>query len=159
MAYTVYCAMDGCNTLAITHNPEAAGSSPVPATMFNRWFRKKSAVFLYFFEHLENIRVGNPENGKSYGKAVVSKKCTTWRCFFWYLKSKFWVYFEQQAKGECISTYITFDFNSSSEVTSKTRLSSMRRLLWTLCRHGEAASLSVGMMPVMATAMKKDQRL
>ena len=57
--------------------------------------------------------------------------------------------------GGCINTYITFDFNGSSEVTSKTRLSSMRRLLWTLCRHGEAASLSVGMMPVMATAMKK----
>ena len=49
IAYTVYCAMDGCNTLAITHNPEAAGSSPVPATMFNRWFRRKSAVFLYFW--------------------------------------------------------------------------------------------------------------
>ena len=30
--------------------------------------------------------------------------------------------------GGCINTYITFDFNSSSEVTSKTRLSSMRRL-------------------------------
>lgn len=57
--------------------------------------------------------------------------------------------------GGCINTYITFDFNSSSEVTSKTRLSSMRRLFWTLCRHGEAVSLSVGMMPVMATAMKK----
>ena len=120
VTYTVYCTMDGCNTLAITHNPEATGSSPVPATMFNRWFRKKSAVFLYFLDHLENIRVGDPESGKSYGKAVVSKKCTTWRCFFWYLKSKFWVYFEQQAKGECINTYITFDFNGSSEVTSKT---------------------------------------
>ena len=31
--------MDGCNTLAITHNPEATGLSPIPATMFNRWFR------------------------------------------------------------------------------------------------------------------------
>ena len=30
--YTVYCALNGCNILAITHNPEAAGSSPVPAT-------------------------------------------------------------------------------------------------------------------------------
>lgn len=36
MEYTVYCTMDGCNTLAITHNPEAAGSSSVPVTMFNR---------------------------------------------------------------------------------------------------------------------------
>ena len=36
MAYTVYCAMDGCNTLAITHNPEATGSNPVPTTMLNR---------------------------------------------------------------------------------------------------------------------------
>ena len=36
MAYTVYCTMDGCNTLAITHNPEATGLSPIPATMFNR---------------------------------------------------------------------------------------------------------------------------
>ena len=46
--YTLYCALDDCNILAITHNPEAAGSSPVPATMFNRWFRKKSAVFFTF---------------------------------------------------------------------------------------------------------------
>ena len=34
--YTLYCAFDDCDILAITHNPEAAGSSPVPATMFNR---------------------------------------------------------------------------------------------------------------------------
>lgn len=36
IAYTLYCVLDGCNTLAITHNPEATGLSPIPATMFNR---------------------------------------------------------------------------------------------------------------------------
>ena len=36
VAYTLYYALDGYNTLAITHNPEAAGSSPIPTTMFNR---------------------------------------------------------------------------------------------------------------------------
>ena len=42
IAYTLYRAPDGCNIFAITHNPEATGLSPIPATMFNRWFRKKS---------------------------------------------------------------------------------------------------------------------
>ena len=48
IAYTLYCVLDGCNTLAITHNPETTGLSPIPATMFNRWFRKKSTGFCAF---------------------------------------------------------------------------------------------------------------
>ena len=64
------------------HNPEAAGSSPVPATMFNRWFRKKSAVFLYFLEHLENLRVGDFKSGKSYAERETSKKESTIEAFF-----------------------------------------------------------------------------
>lgn len=36
IAYTLYYALDGYNTFAIIHNPEAAGSSPIPTTMFNR---------------------------------------------------------------------------------------------------------------------------
>lgn len=55
--YTVYCALNGCNILAITHNPEAAGSSSVAVTMFNRWFREKSAVFM-LFEWFEGMRIG-----------------------------------------------------------------------------------------------------
>lgn len=59
-AYTVYCTMDGCNTLAITHNPEATGLSPVLATMFSCWFLTKLAVFLYFFGGFAEARVDVP---------------------------------------------------------------------------------------------------
>lgn len=55
IAYTLFCVLDGCNTLAITHNPEATGLSPIPATMFNRWFRKKSAVFCIFWRACRGV--------------------------------------------------------------------------------------------------------
>lgn len=55
IAYTLYWVLDGCNTLAITHNPEIAGSSPVTEAVFNRWFRKKSAVFIFFWVVWRNM--------------------------------------------------------------------------------------------------------
>lgn len=54
MIYTVYCATDGCNTLAITHNPEAAGSSPVPATIKTADFVRNQRFLFTFYAVLHN---------------------------------------------------------------------------------------------------------
>ena len=47
--YTVYCALNGCNILAITHNPEAAGSSPVPATRSVTVVDTISTTVIFYF--------------------------------------------------------------------------------------------------------------
>ena len=92
IAYTVYCAMDGCHTLAITHNPEAAGSSPVPVTMFNRWFCKKSAVFC-IFQRFWWIRTGAlapivPQRGVKLGKWILWRLQNMCRYFVfkWFMR-------------------------------------------------------------------------
>ena len=45
--------MDGCNTLAITHNPEAAGSSPVSATTTRSVFVGKQDGFFTYTEFMK----------------------------------------------------------------------------------------------------------
>ena len=90
--YTLYCALDDCNILAITHNSEAAGSSPVPATMFNRWFRKKSAVFI-LFEWFGGMRIGAlaptvPQRGVKLGEWILWKLQNMRRYFVfkWFMR-------------------------------------------------------------------------